>query len=105
MKLYDLLDSLEPFKPARIHSTDMNYLGFRWITICKGISWNNKYGWTFYVSSPLDVLLSHTPQDRSRHSLMNTSGEAYTIVYKRWKCLIKRIKEECENVEVELKER
>lgn len=104
MKLYDLLDSLEPFKPVRIHSVNMNYYKFDWIAIYKGCSWNNKYGWTFCVSSPLDVHVPHTPQDRSRHSLTNTSGEAYTIVYKRWKCLIKRIKEEYENVEVELEE-
>ena len=105
MKLYDLLDSLEPFKPVRIYRANINYWKFSRITICKGVSWNNKYGWTFYVSSPLDVHVPHTPQDRSKHSLMNSSGEAYTVVYKRWKCLIKRIKEECENVEVELEER
>lgn len=105
MKLYDLLDTLEPYKRADIYVKDINYLYLDHLLIAKGESWNGKKkGWCFYASSSLDIHVCHTPQDRSRNSERNTSGEAYTVVYKRWKCLIKRIKEEYKNVEVELLE-
>lgn len=103
MLLYDLLDTLEPFKCATIDVKDRNYIYLDRLFIAKGESWNGKKkGWTFYADSILDVHVCHTPQDNSRHSERNTSGEAYTVVFKRWKCLINRIKKEYKNVEVEL---
>ena len=106
MLLYDLLDTLEPYKRADIYVKDINYLYLDRLLIAKGESWNGKKkGWTFYASSVLDVHVCHTPQDNSRKSERNTSGEAYTVVYKRWGCLIKRIKQEYKNVEVELENR
>ena len=105
MLLYDLLDIILPYRSYKIRSTNINYYKFSIIHICQGFNWDHKkYGWTFYVHSSSDVHIPHSPQDRSIHSERNTSGEAYTIVYKRWRCLIKRIKEEYENVDVELLE-
>ena len=103
MLLYDLLDSLKPFKRVIIEVTDINYIYLDRLLIAEGVSWNGKKeGWTFYADSILDVHVCHTPQDNSRHSERNTSGEAYTVVFQRWKCLINRIKKEYKNVEAKI---
>lgn len=104
MLLYELLDTLEPFKEYRIKSTQSpyHYVPFDLLRIAQGYSWNGKYGWLYYAYSVSDVGIPLTPQNKNIQTEMNTSGQAYTIVYKRWKCLINKIKEDYENIEVEL---
>lgn len=100
MLLYDLLDTLEPFKEVTIESVNSS----RWdeINISIGQNYKGKFGWCYYCYSVFDVYRCSTPQDNSRHSERNTSGLAYTIVYKRWKCLINKIKCDFENIECKL---
>lgn len=104
MLLYDLLDTLEPFKIYKIKPIEglYHYTQFDLLKITQGYSWNMKYGWLYYAYSVLDVGIPSSPQDNNRDSQMNTSGLAYTIVYKRWKCLINKIKCDFENIECKL---
>ncbi|MBQ1550724.1 MAG: hypothetical protein IIZ67_01355 [Bacilli bacterium] len=104
MLLYDLLDTLEPFKEYKIKSVQRMYhfVPFNLLRITQGYSWNGKYGWLYYAYSVLDLGIPATPQNKNIHAEMNSSGQAYTIVYKRWKCLINKIKEDFKNIEVEL---
>ena len=100
MKLYDLLDTLEPFKEVTIQSVDTDR--FDTINISIGQSYKGEFGWCYFAYSVLDVYRCSTPQNNSMHSERNTSGLAYTVVYKRWKCLMNKIKEDFKNVDVEL---
>jgi len=100
MLLYDLLDTLEPFREVTIESVNSD----RWdkINISIGQDYKGNFGWCYYCYSVLDVYRCSTPQDNSRHSERNTSGLAYTVVYKRWKCLINKIKCDFKNIECKL---
>ena len=100
MMLYDLLDTLEPFKEVTIESVNSD----RWDTmnIAIGQDYKGNFGWCYFVHSHLDVHVCSTPQDNSRYSERNTDGSAYTIVYKRWKCLMNKIKEDYKDTEVKL---
>lgn len=98
MILYDLLDTLEPFKEVIIESVNSDR--FDTINISIGQDYKGNFGWCYFAHSVYDVHCCSTPQDNSRHSERNTHGAAYTIVYKRWKCLMNKIKEDFENVEV-----
>ena len=100
MLLYDLLDTLEPFKEVTIKSVNSDI--FDSINISIGQDYKGNFGWCYFANSMYSVHCCLTSQDNNKHSERNTDGSAYTIVYKRWKCLINKIKEDFKNIEVKL---
>lgn len=98
MKLYELLDTLKPYEEIKIRLHQGNTMS---ILIATGFNWKNCLGWTYFATSAFDVHNVFMPQNENIHTITNTSGQAYPLVYKRWSSLIKRIKKDFKNIEAE----